>query len=340
MPHLERRPTGWRIAWREDGQRRSSILYRTKTEAAADLLAIDQRMALARPPRHLVIPLPELVARYLAHCAAESRSRGYQSAVAKALARCIAADQRTTSDLRPGATATDQRILRAFVRWCRREHRQPVPDQVDRAPRAAKRRPRDDLLTSDQVDQMVAAAARWHPGNAALAHLIATYGHRAESLIELSPDALRADHLILRVKSGDTMRHPLTPATQAILRPLATSDDAKRQGRLLPCHLGRPWKSGQEYAAWWSHAISGRDGSPRAGILGLRRYAISRMLASGLDAVTVASITGHRTVSLLLNTYGRTSAQRQAQAVRAIAGTGGADWPQLPELGFLSQDPS
>jgi hypothetical protein len=59
---------------------------------------------------------------------------------------------------------------------------------------------------------------------------------------------------------------------------------------------------------------------PGGGYYDLKRYAISTMLGRGVDAKAVASITGHRTVSLLLNTYARTNESRQQAALAAIAG--------------------
>lgn len=55
------------------------------------------------------------------------------------------------------------------------------------------------------------------------------------------------------------------------------------------------------------------------GIYQLKRRAISRMLAGGLDVATIASITGHRTPAGLL-TYARTNEDRQRAALAVLDG--------------------
>lgn len=99
---------------------------------------------------------------------------------------------------------------------------------------------------------------------------------------------------------------------------------------MLIGHKGRAWRSGGETAKWIPQCAKaehdaavakgeGREIFSLIGVLRLRRFAISGMIALELDGKTVASITGHRTVSLLLNTYARTSEKRQTAAVEALA---------------------
>jgi integrase len=114
----------------------------------------------------------------------------------------------------------------------------------------------------------------------------------------------------MRVKSGDIHRHPLIP--ESITRLTALAKDRKSESPLFIGHLGKPWASGSDLSAWLCHSLG-------CGVLALRRYAITRMLDLGLDARTAASITGHRTPSLLLNTYARTNETRQLEAVEKIS---------------------
>jgi len=88
----------------------------------------------------------------------------------------------------------------------------------------------------------------------------------------------------------------------------------RKAGPLLIAPTGKPWASGQHASAWFWHFVGAG-----VGIYQLKSYAISRMLAGGLDLATVASITGHRTPAVLLR-YARVNQDRQLAALRVISG--------------------
>jgi integrase len=84
----------------------------------------------------------------------------------------------------------------------------------------------------------------------------------------------------------------------------------------------------------------GRYAHPHdAGVYALKRYAISRMLGLGLDPRTIASITGHRTVSLILDRYARTHEDRQRAALAALAAAGVPRCAQI-EMATQSKGPA
>jgi hypothetical protein len=159
-----------------------------------------------------------------------------------------------------------------------------------------------------------------------LAHLVATYGHRPQSLAMLRVESVEltpAPRMKLPVKSGDTIRHPLLPETAELL---ARAIGKRKTGPLLLDPLGKAWTSGAKASAWFWHQVGADTGEkdkekrkPAIGIYQLKCYAISRMLDLKLDLKTIASITGHRTPAVLLR-YARTNETRQLAALSALAG--------------------
>jgi integrase len=307
----------WCIRWREGGKQRSVRGIASKVLAEAQARRIEAELASqAAPTPGQVLTWDEAIPRYIA-----SRPHAtalYLAAVEANLRRAIAG-RSTWHDLTPqavtGLPAYQARILRSFLRWAAEDAGQPVhPRAIAAAKPRVRRKPQRPLPSPDDIADAIARAEAWSPADGIIAHLIATYGHRAQSVVGLTVSAWdpAAGTITLPVKSGDIHRHPVLPATAALLTAQAAAVGNKPDSPLFPSHTGKPWPSGSAFSVWWSHCIGG------VGILDLRRTAISRMLALGLDAKTVASITGHRTVSLLLNTYARTTDQRQQDAIAAL----------------------
>jgi integrase len=67
----------------------------------------------------------------------------------------------------------------------------------------------------------------------------------------------------------------------------------------------------------WYHQIGEFVTPDKPGIYHLKRRAISRLLAKGIDPATIASMTGHRTPSIIL-AYARTNEERQRVALAAL----------------------
>ena len=324
MASLEKMPTGYRVSWWTNGRgskRLKSPVVATKRQAMEAKRAIEAEHAAEKPLKTgTSVSWDELVLRFVS--SKDRRSTRYEADVkdvcqrlAKTYGWQSSAD--VQADHLRAMAAHNIKIILAVIRHAERIGL-PVARLATRVqPKPRKRQPRDDALTPDQVAELVAKATVWHPSNGALAHMIATYGHRAETLVAalVSNVALSKQAITLTVKSGDTIRHPLTSETLDILR--AVIGERPATDSLFPGHGESPWASGYAFAQWWSHSIAAGFGR-KAGILDLRRYAISRMLSLGLDARTVADITGHRTVSLLLNTYARSDDARRANAIAAL----------------------
>jgi hypothetical protein len=133
----------------------------------------------------------------------------------------------------------------------------------------------------------------------------------------------------LAIKGGDIHRHPILPITAhhiasaqqwltTILgRPLLPTDP------LCPCPYPLPpnqrWPQGRAIGWWYKKAIGKHHHQESTGIYQLKRYAITNMIANlKLDAKTVASITGHRTIALLMQNYSTTNTDRQKSALSAL----------------------
>lgn len=322
MASLEKIGKKYRVVWREGGReapRRKSELFETKKEAVAAQRRIEAQVASRRalgPGR--MLGWADLVVRYCAS-RTERTTEGHRRSVERvALALGERQGWATCADVHPeevsvlGTQAT--RYVRALLHYAQDLGMIIDPRAISACKSRTPRRKPTDLLTHEEVADLQAKADAWAPADGLLVHLISRYGHRAQSLIKLRRRDidLVTGTITLPLKSGDLHRHPLLPETldryRALIELPGTPDDF-----LLVGHHGRPWASGLEAASWMGHCLG-------VGVLPLRRYAITHLLdAVGGDARTAASITGHRTPSLLLNVYARTSETRQAVAIEALS---------------------
>lgn len=321
----------WCIRWREDGRNRKLRGIGSKAQAEAQARRIEAELATRAPMEPgALVSFDEAIDRYCA--ALPDATARHKENFTKTCKRVIANHGwRTWSDMTPpaviGLLPFHARCLRSLLRWGL-ENGQPVhPRALVTSKPKNRRKPQKPLPDQADIDAAIATADAWHPANGTIAHLIATYGHRAQSLVGLKVEAWDPERrtLTLPVKSGDIHRHPVLPATAERLNQLTRGEQL--HAPLFPNHLGVPWKAGRDFVAWWAHCVTKGQ---QLGILDLRRSAISRMLVLGLDPKTVASITGHRTVSLLLNTYARTTESRQQAAIEALT-------PRGPILGGVPQ---
>ncbi|MEY2653906.1 MAG: Phage integrase family [Pseudomonadota bacterium] len=330
MASIHKKGSGWVVRWREAGRGApllSSRTFRSRLQASAEARAIEARLTIQRPgATSATWTLLQVAEHWLAERATEGRAQhGYREHSLRALAAaCAGRDWIRPIDVRPEGLGSLRighwRVLRATLRHAVRLG-QAVSLQTLAYRRPPTRRPAPrPLLTDAQAAALLDAAQRRGPGPYALAHLVSTYGHRPESLVHLTAAALDATPgrptLTIPVKSGDTIRHPLLPGTATILADLAAQ--APRNTPLLRDDTDKPWPSGNKAAQWWYSHV-GRPTLPsHPGIYELKRLAISRWLDAGVDLATIASITGHRTPSVLLR-YARTNETRQATALAALA---------------------
>ncbi len=316
MASLERHGTGWRVVWREAGRgskKHKSRIYANKILAGQAMREIDAHLAAAKP-YDLGRPLSwsDLIARYCAG-RTDRTCDAHRTKLAKVLATLAAKHGWThASDPTPAQTAAltpyAARVTRALLRYASNHLGQRVnPAALASCRSPAPRRQPADLLTPERVAEIQAAADKWHQVDGLIIHLVSTYGHRVDSILRLTRKDFDGQHLTLLLKSKDQHRHPLLPETIKRLRALPGGGPPVSTG-----HLGRAWEDGAEFSRWAAHSLG-------CGILPLRRFAITRLLdgCKG-DARTAASITGHRTPSLLLNVYSRTNEDRQRTALSAL----------------------
>lgn len=336
MAHIEPHGKGYRVVWWTAGrgsQRAKSETFDTKKRAKQELDAIRLEQRAAKPlGNRLVVPPPEAWRRWLIELKTRKRpaAKTYLAFIKTVHRRRLKGKRIGTWTLVAALpwsaiAASDFRVLHAWVRWSVRQLGQAVPTKLlTMKPPGEIRRPRATLLTDQQVAALLAAARMIHPADGALAGLLADYGHRAENLVGLTVAAIEpaAGTLTLAVKGGDVVRHELLASTLAELAPLMKG--RKATDPLFVGHLGRAWASGKAFGAWWYHEVAdpalarGEIAKAQRGVQNLKRYAISRFLGLGLDVETIASITGHRTKTVLLR-YARTNEHRQRAAIGALA---------------------
>jgi integrase len=327
MANIERVTANrWRVCWQDaTGKRMSSKRFKTKKDALYCKERVELGLAALKPQSGItVIPLPELIERYLASRVKEDRAKpGYVLKTRATLLHLIeergwkssaAITVESAGTLKLG----EYRLFKALVRYGA-QIGQPLDQRVllMSAPKRV-RKPKSALLTPEQVAMLIDEAADWCPANGALAHMLSTYGHRPESAVQLRVGSvdLEGGTLTLEVKGGDVVRHPLLESTLRLLRPLCVGRGAEEF--LFLNHRGKPWGTGQALASWWYHYVGEEKHEDAPGIYELKRYAITSMLDRGLSLDTIASITGHRTPAILL-TYARTNADKQARAIAALA---------------------
>ncbi len=336
MSSLERLPgrKRWRLRWREGGRgspQLTSEWFDSRGEAEKYQSVLDGRLAAAKPLRgKLRVAMSEVITRWEKHQEGRRvpRGRRYIEETGKAMRRlCLdnkwvdTSDVKSCSHLGPG----NWRLVRALLRFARDHCGQPLQPRALIAPDMPPRRQKRALIALERVHHLVLEAAGWSVGNGAIAHIVAVYGHRPQSLVQITREQVEwswvgtnpADEdptmgwLKLKVKSRDTIRHRLLPLTVRILAPLAL--EAEPGDPIFISHLGEPWETGQSYSSWFGHSVAKGDG----GIYDLKRYAITWLHAGGMDVPSIASITGHRTDTVLA--YLVSNEEKQASALAVMA---------------------
>ena len=318
MPNLQRRGKKWRLRWRHNGKVHSAT-YTTKSAAAAAERVLAARIATTQPAHHRpIITLKELATRWM-----DSRPQTYR---ADDEARVLAILGEHPQWLRSSDISREAllalpfgkfRVMRALLGFAA-DCGQKVDPAALRARQSRPRKPEPPLLTPEQVAAAQAIADRWGPCYGLAVHLVATYGHRPASICAAAPAALSSTgQLTLPIKGGDTHAHPVLPETAARWK-AAAAILPPGCPKILIHSGGAPWKTSRGLTSWYYHQCGRIAHHHDRGIYALKRYAISTMLSLGLDSKTIASITGHRTVSLIVNTYARTNETRQRAALAAL----------------------
>lgn len=329
----------WRVRWREGGRGsplKPSPWFDSLGEAEEFQRKLDTRLAAAREVgNRLTIPLDELVLRWETwqRGRKQPRSERYIAETKRTLLRLIETHKWTTTEDvgELDVPIGDFRLVKALLGFARDRHDQTVNPKSLLPPDRPRRKRRKPALPSlEDVLHMVACAQDWRDTNGAIAHLVAVYGHRPQSLIHLTPDAFEISwvgltpvdqsatqgFVTLTVKSGAEVRHPILPATVNLLWPII---ERRRKldptGVLFLNHRGKSWRTGQEFSAWFHHyAGNGR------GVYLLKRYAITFMYTGGLDVPTISSITGHSTDTILRYLASNDDLQQKALTMMGRSG--------------------
>jgi integrase len=345
MPHIVKKSKGWHVKWRECGQGsavKTSPPMETKREAIAYMakLAALESAKETTPDPCRPIPLAELVERHIltrpTHTPDQTARARYDQKDRQAFNRLLADHPRwrlasdiTRTDYQ-ALTFSRRRLAKTILKLARAHNQATDQTILHLRPPTRPRAPKPDLLTPQQIAQIQEKADTWGPGTGLTIHLLATYGHRPESIATLPQSAYNpaTQTLTLQIKGGDTHRHPILPATAhriqttqkhlttILKRPLTPLDP------LCPTHYNTPghyWPKGESIAWWYRKAIGQQIHPQTPGIYQLKRQAITRLLSNlKNDSRTVASITGHRTPSLLLDTYAQTNEERQRTAIATL----------------------
>ncbi len=208
--------------------------------------------------------------------------------------------------------------LLALLRWGRRQYGLSIDAAVLRheTPKAPRKVMADVLLTDHQVSLIMERAMGLGPGVAALIHYLATYGPRPITACtrKVSDVDFTAGTILVDGKRSGQWRHALLPETVdlfAVATRGRTLDDAlflqpRRTGSRKGADRGHGWPVSSDHSAaslceWYRHNL-GRPicGKAMDGIYHLKRYAITGMLARGIDPATVAKFTGHLSLPQVL----------------------------------------
>lgn len=220
--------------------------------------------------------------------------------------------------------------LLAVLRWAKRSLRGIALDQrvLDLRKKRRKRTlPTRHILSDEDVDAILEAARGKGQQVHALIHYLATYGARPVSALDLTIGDLELDAgmMIVGGKHSGEWRHPILPATVELFRAITAGRNDPAERVFLDPRSEKPWALGAKHMAtslnsWYFRAFRGVAPDQLRRIYHLKRYAITSMLARGIDPSTVALYTGHLTLSQVL-IYARTSTTR-ASAVLERLGAG------------------
>lgn len=333
---VERRRGRWVVIARDGGKRRTLSPSVEHAEAVAIRDQHNQRSGLA------TAGLRELIDAW----AAEKRHSDHAQHVSRVLSRVLAEQGWTRPshityqavvdwNVARGGRSLDiagvnvrmpLQYLRTILRWAHQQHHVVVDQRLLEQgvmPRA-KRKPKRQLLTTDQIIAIRLEAWSMGPRAGALIDYLSTYGARPITATRLTQADLDPETCVLRIqdaKRSGGWTHPIDPDQAATWSQLWQGP-----GPLFPhWREDRPWRIQRGYANemgnWYRSTVvkrlSRQDAVPNHTIYDLKRFAITTMLDRGLDPATVATFTGHLDVGQVL-TYNRTNEERQAAALDAI----------------------
>lgn len=313
----------WRCRWWVNGERDQGSWSNDLSVVEAEERRVNEWLASIKPMTgKRVWPWETVKAKWL-----ETLEGRYQEESRRALARYTdgwGSTASATVEAMGKVSIGAARAIRACVRWAWLTHDQPMDARAmkvePKRKRAKKAQP--ELTSDERAFECINEAAEWSAGSAAMCHVIALYSPRAESLVGLTGEAFDGDSLNFTNKNGEPERQILAPWTIAIIKAL---NPAKGKPLFLS-HLTttdkagemhvRPWRSGQEFSAWFHHQIGKGVGWK---VL-LRCSSMTRLLElSEGNAKRASGVSKHKTPSLIPNTYAHTTRQQERELVGKVA---------------------
>jgi integrase len=245
--------------------------------------------------------------------------------------RLTAADLHTWTLAHDGFRRPLQYLL-TVLRWAAVNHGAAIrPEVLAWKPKTkAKRKPRAILLTEEQVQAIRDCAGGYGPKAFAVIDYLATYAARPITACRLTMDDLDPVHGRLTIpdaKHSGGWRHLLMP--EHVDKWMALERGPKCKALFPHYKEDRAWKlvrgSAGELNSWFRNTIR-KKLKLRASIYDLKRYAITTMLARGIDPATVAEFSGHLDLQQVL-TYAASNEVRQGRALGLMAAPGAVPSP-------------
>lgn len=318
-------PRCYRVRWREGGRgtpQHSSERFETRRQAEQYAEQIAARAVAHRRPEGLALTGLQLAERWRVHLQSAGRSERYCQMAPDLVSVAIGTLSLATMKVETlrALGLGKRRVIQACLRWGASELKAAIPPACLKLPTGPRaKRPAPDLMPDEVLDRIQVAADAVSAHLGAIVHLVATYGHRPQSLARLRIADHDAGKLRLTVKGGDVVEHPILAETAKRLKDCA-GDRPTGERLFLDARTGLPFTDGHGIAMLYRSCIGRSRWKPEPGIYALKRRAISHMLGLNLDPATIASITGHRRPDVLLRHYARTNEERQKAALLALKG--------------------
>jgi integrase len=323
MASIHPNGTGFRVHYVREGQRLKSPTL--PSMAAAEAWQRDHLAAQAAPT---ITALAEL---WRAEAPSPHRDEAAYRVGLLALREAWGrADRLALADLRTWVARDPShghpaQYLMTILRWAAEVHRIPIaPEVLAYRPPKPKRKAPPILLTDAQVETILDCATGYGAAAFAVVDYLLTYGARPITACRLTVDDvnfLRGELVIRDAKHSGGWRHKILPrhveGWERLARPIQAAP-----APLFPHYQeARPWAisrgSAAELTNWYKNTIGKRLKLAAVGLDGiyhLKRWAITRMLRSGLDPATVATFTGHRDLGQVM-TYNVSNQEAQVAAL-------------------------
>ena len=208
--------------------------------------------------------------------------------------------------VKPPSVVRELNTLSAVLNHARKEWCYPIANPIQDIKRPAQGQRRERRLEADEEDRLLTELAQQY--GFAVRFALHTAMRRGEilSLIWRNVDLPNRVAVLPVTKNGESRRVPLSTVAVSILieQRCAMGNVVDFSGRVFPVHhisLDKAWRR-----------ACGRAGIEGLHFHDLRHEAVSRLFELGLNPMEVASISGHKTMSMLQR-YTHLKAERLAE---------------------------